>query len=253
MVILHTHGHDTGSGEWRPFGCVEDLDIDFTTKDRPALVTMLLASCGSPREPEFWWSQAVAVRIVALLRLLASTESIDHLRLLARCRQPECMERFEFELPIAALSDSVPQGDTVQVRLKDELSIVLRRPNGRDLSEWRNLRPPSRRAAIEAMLGSLVVEGHASHEDELALAEALSAQDPLVAFTVSCICPACGATNEVRVDLEDIVLDKLRRKQRALVREVHRLASHYGWTEAEGLAIPPHRRTHYLTMIENER
>jgi hypothetical protein len=253
VVMLQTHGHDKAPGVWRPFGCAEDLDVDFTTKDRPALVTMLLASCGSPRETDFWWSQAVAVRIVALLRLLAATDSIDHLGLLARCRQPECMERFEFELPIAALSDDVPEGDTIQVRLKGERSIVLRRPNGRDLSEWRNLRPQSRRAAIDAMIGSLVVEGHVSPEDEPVLAEALSVQDPLVAFTVSCACPACGSTNEVGVDLEDIVLVRLRRKQRALVRDVHRLASHYGWTEAEVLAIPPHRRTQYLTMIENER
>lgn len=253
MVTPQSQGHDKMSGVWRPFGCAEDLDIDFTTRDRPALVTTILASCGSPRGTEFWWSQAVGVRIVALLQLLAATDSIDRLRLLARCRQPECKEWFEFELPIAALSDGVPQSDTILVRLKRERSVVLRRPNGRDLSEWRDLRPESRRAAIDAMLRSLVVEGHASPEDESVLAEALSAQDPLVAFTASCTCPACGSTNEVGVDLEDIVLVRLKRKQRALVRDIHRLASHYGWTEAEVLAIPPHRRTDYLTMIENER
>lgn len=247
------YAHDKASGVWRPFGCAEDLDVDFATKDRPTLVTVLLASCGSPREAEFWWSQSVGARIGALLRLLAATDSIDHLRLLAHCRQPTCAERFEFELPMAMLYEVVPNKETVQVLLNDGRPLSLRRPNGRDLHEWNSLKLQTRLAAIDAMLKSLVVEGQATPDDEPVLREALSDLDPLVAFTVSCACPVCRTTNEVRVDLEDIVLARLRRKQRVLLQEIHRLASHYGWTEAEVLAIPPHRRAYYLAMIEDER
>ena len=85
------------------------------------------------------------------------------------------------------------------------------------------------------------------------MAEALSTIDPLVAFTVDCTCPVCGAANEVRIDLEDIVLARFNQRQLALMREIHGLASHYGWTEAEILAVPASRRAHYLDMIGNRR
>jgi hypothetical protein len=195
----------------------------------------------------------VGARVGALLRLLAATDSIDHLRLLAHCRQPTCAERFEFELPMAMLHDCVPNSETVQVLLNGGRPVSLRRPIGRDLHEWNGLKLQTRQAAIDAMLKSLVVEGQATPDDEPVLTEALSDLDPLVAFTVSCACPACKLTTEVRVDLEEIVLARLRKKQRALLHEIHTLASHYGWTEAEALAIPPHRRAHYLAMIEGER
>jgi hypothetical protein len=253
LVVPQLNAHDKALDAWRPFGGLEDLDVDFARDDRPALVTALLASCGEPRDDGFWWLQPVGNRIAALFRLLAATDAVDHLSLLAHCRRPSCGERFELELPMAMLHDVVPDGETIQVHLNGEQSVSLRRPNGRDLREWRNQRPTSRQAAVAIMLHSLVVEGQATPDDEPVLSEALSVLDPLVAFTVSCACPACRSTNEVRVDLEDIALARLRRKQRELLREIHRLASRYGWTEAEVLAIPPHRRAHYLAMIEDER
>lgn len=253
MVTPQPYAHDRAPGAWRPFGHAEDLDVDFATDDRPALVTALLASCGEPRDAGFWWLQPVGTRIAALLRLLAATDAIDHLSLLAQCRQPSCAEPFEFELPLAMLNDAVPDDGTVQVVLNGERSVSLRRPNGQDLHEWRSQRLESREAAITVMLKSLVVKGQATPADGPALAQALSVLDPLVACTVSCTCPACGSENEVRVDLEDLVLARLKQKQRALLYEIHRLASRYGWTEAEVLAIPPGRRAHYLAMIEGER
>lgn len=253
MVTPQPYAHDRAPGAWRSFGHIEDLDVDFATDDRPALVTTLLASCGEPRDAGFWWSQPVGTRIAALLRLLAATDGVDHLSLLAQCRQLSCAEPFEFELPLAMLYNAVPDGGTVQVVLDGERSVALRRPNGQDLREWHSQRPQSRQTAIAAMLKSVVVEGRATPDDESVLAEALSGMDPLVAFTVSCACPACGAPNEVRVDLENLALARLKQRQRALLHEIHRLASRYGWTEAEVLAVAPHRRAHYLAMIEVER
>ncbi|MCX7114211.1 MAG: hypothetical protein NTX45_29905 [Proteobacteria bacterium] len=247
----HTHGAVPGSG--RPFGRAEDLGFDFDTDDRPALVTGLLACCGEPGDAQFWWAQPVGARIAGLLRLLASNETLDHLELQARCLQSSCAELFEFELPVAMLIGQAPESETVQVRLADGRMISVRLPNGRDLSEWRVQRPASRQDAIAALLASLVVEGQATVEDEPALAEALSTIDPLVAFTVDCTCPLCGAANEVRIDLEDIVLARFNQRQLALMREIHGLASHYGWTEAEILAVPASRRAHYLDMIGNRR
>jgi len=85
------------------------------------------------------------------------------------------------------------------------------------------------------------------------LADALAAADPLVHFTVACRCPACGAPNEVDVDLETIALATLLARQRTLLHDVHMLASNYGWTEPEVLAVPPARRARYIALIEDGR
>ena len=37
----------------------------------------------------------------------------------------------------------------------------------------------------------------------------------------------------------------------ALLQEVHQLARHYGWSEAQILALPAHRRAHYLALVES--
>ena len=103
------------------------------------------------------------------------------------------------------------------------------------------------------MLDSLVLAGQAGPEDEAAVSASIAAMDPLVDFTVSCHCPACGAPNEVAVDLEALALARLVGRQWALLQEVHRFASHYGWTESEVLAVPPARRAGYLALIEDQR
>jgi hypothetical protein len=60
----------------------------------------------------------------------------------------------------------------------------------------------------------------------------------------------CDVPTEVRIDLEDIALTRLQQQQRALLREIHVLASHYGWTEAQILAVAPARRARYLSLID---
>ncbi len=130
---------------------------------------------------------------------------------------------------------------------------MLRRPCGADLRRWHALQPDTRAQALQDLLDTLVVAGQAAADDEAALSEAFTAHDPLLALAVGCECPACGAANEVAVDLESIALARLAARQHALLHEIHRLASHYGWTEAEVLAVPPTRRARYLAFIEAER
>jgi hypothetical protein len=84
------------------------------------------------------------------------------------------------------------------------------------------------------------------------LSRTLAERDPLVALSLSCPCPACGAGNEISIDLEAVALARLERRRSCLLHEIHALASRYGWTEAEILALPPARRAHYLALIEGE-
>jgi hypothetical protein len=237
----------------RPFGHAVDLDLDFGQPDRPGLVTTILAHCNEPGDAAFWWSQPVSVRTVTLLRLVALTEHRDEISLSARCGAGGCGESFEFTLPLLSLAGGAADDSPLHVQLDDERTLTMRRPVGEDLRRWRDARPVSRAAMLRVMLDSLVLAGRVGPEDEAGVSASISVMDPLVDFAVSCQCPACGAPNEVALDLEVLALERLANRQSALLQEVHRFALSYGWTESEVLAVPPSRRARYLTLIEERR
>jgi hypothetical protein len=236
----------------RAFGTAEDLELDFRDDDRPTLVTALLARCAAGDE-RYWWQQPVGTRTAALLQLLAVTERSSRLELQSRCIQPACRQMFEFELSLPSLVDLTSAGAPLDVVLDRQRRVSVRCAVGEDLRQWRAARPRSRHEAIVRMISTLRIDGTIEPDDTLALAEAISARDPLADFSVACACPVCGASQSVPVDLEAVVLDRLEARQRALVGEVHLLASRYGWTEADVLAIAPSRRVRYLALIDAER
>lgn len=237
----------------RPFGQAPDLDLDFGLSDRAALVTGLLAQCCPQSDPEFWWRQPVGLRTAALLHLLALTEERDDMTLSSRCAHAACGQAFEFELPLRSLPGDTHDAGPLRMRLDDGRPATLRRPTGNDLRRWREAGPATHADALQLMLDTLLLDGEAGPADEAALSASLAALDPLVDFAVACNCPACGATNTVALDLESLALARLAARQGALLKEVHRCAAHYGWSEPEVLALPAVRRARYLALIEEER
>jgi hypothetical protein len=230
----------------RPFGnAAADLDLEFASPDRPALVTALLAACAEPQDPGHWWAQTVGARLRALLALLQSTGGGEAVLLTVRC--PACDERAELALPFAELVSS-PDGDgPVEVEAQGR-RLRLRRATGDDLRRWREA-PPGSRAELLRQLAS---DGQPQPGDEERAAQALADAEPLLAMQVQCDCPACGVPAAHDVDLEALVLQRLALCQRAVFADVHRLASRYGWTEAQVLAVAPARRARYLSLIDAE-
>lgn len=230
----------------RPFGsAAADLEIDFGSADRPALVTALLAACEPGADAAAWWRRPVGERIAALLALEQRTTGNDAITLTLRCGHAGCDARYEIELPYATL----PAGTdvtTVAIASDDGATVVLRRPTGDDLRAW-HLQPPASHAE---MLTRLAVDGEMDDGAALRSAEALAAADPLLDFEIACACPECGEATEREVDLEGIALQRLAARQHAVLREVHALASRYGWTEAEIFAVAAPRRARYLDLIE---
>lgn len=237
----------------RPFGAAADLDLDFDQLDRPFLVTGLLAQCAEHGDPEFWWSQPVGTRVAALLHLVRITDAAAReFSFSARCAESGCGEPFEFALPLGELLQSAHDDAFIEARLEGNRHVKLRRPTGNDLRRWRVMQAGASDVTTGAMLDSLLLDGEARAEDVPGLSRTLAERDPLVALSVLCPCPACGAGNEIAIDLEAVALARLERHRRCLLREIHALASRYGWTEAEILALPPARRAHYLALIEGE-
>jgi len=223
-------------------GHAADLDVDFAAVDRPALVTTLLASC-SNADATTWWGSSVGARTAGLLRLVMLTgEHADAdaaagaLRPSLRC--PHCSDRIEAELPLAELVALEPAERAIAFG-----PYRLRRPTGADL---RTMRTEGESVWLQAWRAESGLPAVQTDAALIALAQA----DPLVGFELTCRCPACGEAATIEVDLEALALQRLAAQQRRLLREVHALATQYGWSEAQILNLPAARRTRYLELIE---
>ena len=255
----------------RAFGTRKaDLDFDFATNDRPGLVTDVLSACllgrdGSPLATDRVWAMPVSQRIECLLRLAAAGHTFVW-SVTLRCPRDDCRQLIEIELPIddvLALQRRAEQRDLAEWQ-DGALSLRLRRPTGGDQRQWRAASFADATEARDAIFHTLVADapgpeggaadGDAPRTPAANLIEMIDARleefDPLVAFSVQVGCPHCGLQTDFPVDLEALALSELEKVQTQLLQDLHRLATHYHWSESEILDLTPQRRARYLQLIE---
>ncbi|HVK56069.1 MAG TPA: hypothetical protein VM532_13700 [Burkholderiales bacterium] len=165
-----------------------------------------------------------------------------------------CDARFNFsldyaDLPVREAGDGYPFAEVAM----DFGRVRLRLPTGAD-----QIRLAGKPADHEhALLESLLVE--VSHDATVpttlnaealaAIETALEAVSPEVLRQVAAACPECGKANNV--DLNPYTA--LTHDSREVLTDVHRIALHYHWGEAEILALPRKRRHDYLRLIDQAR
>lgn len=238
----------------RSFGLAEsDLAVDFGARNRAALVTRVLAACTADpvgRSEAFQRDLSAGKRLESLVTLAAGGPEGA---LTLACKCGGCGEDLELELTVQELSALQREADTIETVAVDlgGRRLEFRKPRGRDQEAWGELEFHDEEEAVAAMIGTLAVDplGRVGPEWFPAIETALDQADPLVDFTCSIRCDVCGRPNEYSLDLMDIALGLLRRAQHQLVVTLHRLASHYHWTEQEIFAIPAWRRQQYLDLI----
>ncbi len=250
----------------RPFGQdAGDLEIDFR-RARPLLVTAVLALCaqtaeGGRLDDEFLWNLPVSTRIECLLTL-ATHGGREPLLVPLCCPQAACAQPCEVELTLAELGGLRERdGGSERFRVRRGAEeLWVRKPTGGDQLSWLNCRFADGAEALEAMVGALAVDragapfgaGRLDGTWARAFDETLDEFDPLVNFSFTARCPECGVEAAHEVDLEGLALGLLRQEQQRLLLTVHRLASHYHWSEAQIFSVPHWRRSHYLALIERE-
>jgi hypothetical protein len=253
----------------RPFGrSPADTEIDFQCTSRPELETALVTACtqaakGTLPSPEFFWHLDVGVRTECLLTLGTWGGTWD-LEVELNCREPSCQSELDLTFSLAELSQlqhPVDRQDPIQILLGGQ-SFTLRRPTGLDQLHWRSQPFPDEASPILALIQSLLPpeqrpafqQSWELEADPLACLNLVMAQqDPLVSLNLTVGCPVCGALDVHIIDLGAHALQRLRAAQDRLLATVHRLASHYHWTEAEIFALPAWRRDRYLALIERSQ
>ncbi|WP_030057358.1 hypothetical protein [Streptomyces novaecaesareae] len=80
------------------------------------------------------------------------------------------------------------------------------------------------------------------------VAEAAAAADPCADVRLNLSCPECGRQALAELDIASYLWEELDAWARATLLDVHLLATAYGWSEAEILALSPLRRRYYLEL-----
>jgi hypothetical protein len=162
---------------------------------------------------------------------------------------PKCNLELEAEVDLGAIlvghADEPPE--TVLIEIDGE-PVEVRLPSSRDLRAVCDLGPEE----AERTLFHSCVDG--SHEAvgenaRQAVAEALGTADPLVNIELEFQCSRCGEASEKLFDILDCFWREIEDGARRTAAEVHLLASAYGWTESDILALSPARRSLYLSLV----
>jgi len=105
---------------------------------------------------------------------------------------------------------------------------------------------------LAAIRAACVVEGDPEAEPD-ALDAALETAAPTLSRDVAANCPHCAMTQSLRFDLPRFLIETLARERPFLLREMHLLASTYGWSQAEIMALTRDDRRMLARLCEAER
>ncbi|HET9282421.1 MAG TPA: phage baseplate protein [Candidatus Angelobacter sp.] len=169
---------------------------------------------------------------------------------------PQCGEQFEYRLSTRELALPLPETEQQLVVKTGETCLRLRLLNSLDLRAASE--SPGVDRAFRLLLDRCVLERDdrpgMSLEDlpESTLeqiASCLAQADPLAEIVIDLTCSACSHTWQLLLDIEGFLWAKVSAIARRLLQQVHALASAYGWSESDIMALSSVRRHAYLEMV----
>jgi hypothetical protein len=189
--------------------------------------------------------------------LLALRRRLFGSRLAALGDCPACGERLELDFDVEQVEVAgVPvPADGFGLRV-DGFELRFRLPDSLDLLHALTEDEPEacRRLLLDRCLLAARLGEHdrAAAEVPVAVAdrlvEAMAEVDPQADVRLALACPACGEQWQATFDIVAFLWSELAAWAERTVRDVHALASAYGWSESELLAMHPERRRLYLEL-----
>lgn len=175
-------------------------------------------------------------------------------RLQVRIECAACSEAMEFDLDVSRLGER-PSERELQVS-EDGYLVEFRLPTVADLevaamgatAAERRLRLLDRCTVSAVREGEPIGSGALPGRVQRRMAELAEQADPAADLTLSVSCPECGATTPSTLDIASYLWAELDAWARDVLLDVHLLASAYGWSEPQVLALSPLRRRYYLEL-----
>ncbi len=176
-------------------------------------------------------------------RLLALRELTFGAKFTGLTNCPACNEKIELAFDAGAIRPA----DEIEVPAELDLQIGgrelrFRLPNNGDL-----LAVNSR----EQLLARCLLSGGNDFSESAiqAVSEKMSAADPMADVQLALSCSSCGHQWQAVFDIVAFLWREIAATARSLMRDVHALASAYGWTESEVLSLSQARRSFYLELV----
>ncbi len=179
---------------------------------------------------------------------------------LATC--PACGERVELSLDAAKLREGAPAALTVRSGEGTHTvnvagyDVTFRLPEVGDLEALRTDDVEvGRQWLLRRCVLSACRDGKAEPLEDLpaevlaGVAERMDAVDPQANVELILACPSCDHEWQALFDIAPFLCGEIRAWAHRLLRDVHTLASAYGWREADILAMSRWRRDAYLDMV----
>ena len=203
-------------------------------------------------------------RALTILAVACSEDSADSLARLTigqRDARLLALRQMTFGSEITGLTNCRECGETMQLSFNpsDFHSLTEAEPpnefvvegNGREL----HFRLPTSVDLLainspEQLLERCLIDGGDRLTENLraAVGEKMSSADPMADIRLTLNCPNCQHKWEAPFDILAFLWREISAAAHRLLREVHTLASAYGWTETEILSLSPARRRAYLEM-----
>jgi hypothetical protein len=161
-----------------------------------------------------------------------------------------------FDLTEVRADASWPAGDAASVA-RDNYEVEFRLPDSSDLLATVDESDPGRLRArlLERCVVAARHRGEPVPADRLppeivdAVAGGMARADPQADVELAVSCASCGHDQRVVFDIASFFLGEIDTWASRLLREVHTLASAYGWAERDILALSPRRRQGYLDLV----
>lgn len=215
----------------------------------------LLAAACPTASPESLSRLSIGRRDARLLRLREWAFG-SQLAGVADC--PQCGERLEMSFAADEIrtgeEDESPEPLSLDI---GDCGIRFRLPNSDDLIAIANNTDHGamkqmliERCVLQARHQGVGIEAAQLPESAIAaISRRMAEADPQADVQLALDCPACGHEWRAAFDIVSFFWNEIGAWARRVLREVHILASAYGWREDEIMAMSPRRRQTYLEML----
>jgi hypothetical protein len=232
-----------------------------------ALLERTLERCGSvaPVTSEFVRRLTIGDREALLLHLRRLTLG-EKISCVISCPHAGCGEQMDLDLNVSDLLVAPNQhagAETHEALVEGEgktYRVLFRLPNGGDQEAAAAIATEDIEAAerlvIERCVKSVrLADDETAGEVSLppdaarALQDVMASIDEQAEIVLNLECPACERAFALPFDIGDYFQRELTRRGSDIYTEVHQLALHYHWSEAEIMAMTRARRRLYLGLL----